>query len=103
MYRIVLACRGIRDEDAATVVADVAEEFAERPWQLNVACWWDAGVLRLRAENDFDPDGKATQDEFRDAVCTNVPLAEGQEISFAVDDVRSIDQVRTAHPTTPGG
>ena len=31
-------------------------------------CSWDGSLLMIKAENDFDSDGLALQDEFSDAI-----------------------------------
>jgi hypothetical protein len=68
MYRIVLACSGVRADDALEAARDITEEFTHRPWHQNVRCEWDGPRLMLHAENDFDSDGRALGDEFSDAI-----------------------------------
>jgi hypothetical protein len=68
MYRIVLACSGVRAEDAHAGARAITEEFAHRPWHQNVRCEWDGSRLVLHAENDFDSNGRALMDEFSDAI-----------------------------------
>ena len=68
MYRIVLACIGVRAEDAGAAARDITEEFNHRPWHQNVRCEWDGSRLVLDAENDYDSDGRALVDEFSDAI-----------------------------------
>lgn len=68
MYRIVLACSGVRAENAGAAARDIAEEFSRRRWHHNVRCDWDGSRLLLQAENDFDSNGRALMDEFSDAI-----------------------------------
>ena len=68
MYRIVLACSGVRAENAGAAARDIAEEFTHRRWHQNVRCDWDGSRLLLHAENDFDSNGRALMDEFSDAI-----------------------------------
>jgi len=67
-------------------VLDITEEFSGRPWQQNVVCFRDGGLLMLKAENDFDSTGQATLDEFSDAVCACVPI-EDTDIGFSIVSV----------------
>lgn len=68
MYRIVLACSGLRAENAGAAARDIVEEFTHRRWHQNVRCDWDGSRLLLHAENDFDSNGRALMDEFSDAI-----------------------------------
>jgi hypothetical protein len=70
---ITVSCAGLSEAEGYAAVTDVAEEFTHRPWQQSVHCEWREGLLRLTATNDFDDDGGALLDEFRDAVmaCVN--------------------------------
>lgn len=70
MYRVVIVCPGVPEHLGAQAAADIQEEFvAERPHHQNVRCSFDAGELTLIAENDFDNNGLALQDEFSDCIC----------------------------------
>jgi len=42
-----------------------------------VSCEWDGAELILRAENDWDANGKALMDEFSDAICANADRFDG--------------------------
>jgi hypothetical protein len=68
MYRIVLACGGLPADAGAAGAHDIAQEFTHRPWHRNVKCEWDGVRLVLQADNDFDSNGLALQDEFSDAI-----------------------------------
>jgi hypothetical protein len=68
MYRIIIACGGVPQQDAVDAARDITEEFAHRPWHRNVRCDWDGSRLMIQAENDFDSDGQALCDEFSDAI-----------------------------------
>ncbi len=72
MYRITLECSGVPPGAGDDAAIDIAEEFTHRPWHKNVHCEWDGEFLILTAENDFDSEGKALQDEFSDAICACV-------------------------------
>ena len=76
MYRITLACKGVRTEDGEEGARRITEEFTLRPWHQNVHCEWDGSRLVLHAENDFDPEGNALLDEFLDAIsdCIKEPF-----------------------------
>lgn len=72
-----MCSRVLRRADASRLEAaeDIAKEFAtHRPWHKNVSCTWDGVRLILQAENDFDPEGLALQDEFSD--CLSAYIAE---------------------------
>lgn len=73
VYHAILTCSGLTDSEANNAPADIVEEFGHRPWHQNVKCRWDGHWLWLEADNDYDADGKALLDEFRDAVvaCVN--------------------------------
>lgn len=69
MYRVVLTCSGVPQDEGAEAVSDIANEFkVNRIWHHNVCCKWDGNQLILQAENDFDPLGLALQDEFSDCL-----------------------------------
>jgi hypothetical protein len=91
-YRITLACDGVSPYLGKTAAADITEEFTHRPWQQHVICTWDGKALILRAENDFDPEGLATMDEFSDAISACTPADFGYSI-------RLVSVSRLATPT----
>jgi len=69
MYRIVIVCPGVSDRLGAEAAADIQKHFeADRPHHQNVRCSFTAGELTLTAENDFDTNGLALQDEFSDCI-----------------------------------
>ena len=69
MFRITLACDGVPAGEAQSAAADITNEFAEhRQWHKNATCAWDGKTLVLEAENDFDEEGLALQDEFSDCI-----------------------------------
>jgi hypothetical protein len=68
MYRVTVSCGGIDEGPATGACGDIVEEFSHRPWHHNVTYHWVTLRLRLVAENDYDSDGLALLDEFRDAV-----------------------------------
>jgi hypothetical protein len=68
MYRIVLACEGVTVIEGASGASNIAEEFANRPWDKNVKCVWDGTQIILQADSDFDSSGLALVDEFSDAI-----------------------------------
>lgn len=88
MFRVRVICKGLTQDEGASVPADILEEFTHRPWHTNVRSEWDGEVLWLEAENDYDADGMALLDEFSDAVVACVS-AKGT-ISFAVQSVREV-------------
>ena len=66
----MLICNGVADKDGATAAADIASECAQhRTHHKNVQCTYAAEKLTLTVENDFDPTGAATMDEFSDCLC----------------------------------
>ena len=73
MYRVTASCMGLTEEEGRSAPDDIVAEFKERPWHQNPVCVWKDSKLTLSVENDYDPDGKALLDEFRDAVhaCVN--------------------------------
>jgi hypothetical protein len=68
VYRSTVICIGLSEAEAKEAVADILTEFAERPWQKEIACEWREGILRLSAQNDSDFNGLALLDEFGDAI-----------------------------------
>jgi len=86
MPTITVSCVGLTDSEGPLVAADVQEEFRHRPWQTQVRCRWEDGVLRLTATNDFDSNGQALLDEFWDAVLACSSPA--NPIHFDVEAVR---------------
>lgn len=75
MFRIVLACEGVPDSEGRQAATDITNEFAQhRQWHKNVKCTWDGGMLALEAENDFDENGLALQDEFSDCISTYIAI-----------------------------
>jgi len=89
MYRIVLACSGIRTEEADAGAREITEEFAHRPWHQNARCKWDGFRLVLHAENDFDSNGRALMDEFSDAI--SACIKEGFDGDIEVVSITSLD------------
>ena len=77
MYRIILSADGIRKEVGTQAAKDIAEAFAARPWHKNVTCMWDEAnqALLVEAENEYDNDGLALQDEFSDEISANIKNA----------------------------
>jgi hypothetical protein len=73
MYRVVLEADSIPSDEGPAAAVDIAKEFAERrQHHSNVTCSYADQKLTLTAENDFDPDGVALQDEFSDCICAFV-------------------------------
>jgi hypothetical protein len=89
MFRVSVSCEGILPADWPGAIADVAEEFASRPWQKIADCRWDGSMLILVADNDYDDDGEALADEFSDAIAAyapGTPMYEVRILSVAVID-----------------
>jgi len=89
MFQITVSCTGVSEAAALAGLADIAEEFTQRPWQESVSCRWESGRLVLQAINDYDTDGQALLGEFSDAVCACLPI-EDTEIGFVVESVRTL-------------
>ena len=85
MYLATVICRGLTDTEAHEAVTDMLSEFKQPPWQLEVACEWRDGLLRLSAQNEVDSTGMALLDEFGDAVTAYINYA--GEISTEVESV----------------
>jgi len=85
LYRVTVVCRGLTAPQLVEAVPDMLLEFAERPWQTDVRCEANDGVLRLSALNDFDNDGLALLDEFQDAVVAYANV--NDRVSFDVESV----------------
>ena len=76
MYRIVLECSGVPAAEGPEAATDIEREFRDhRPHQQNVECTFDDGKLVLRADNDFDADGRALMDEFSDCISAYIATA----------------------------
>ena len=80
MYRIKLACLGVPVSAGPAAATDITAEFAvHRHWHKNVRCSWDGSRLVLDAENDYDSNGLALQDEFSDCISAYItPLFDGE-------------------------
>jgi hypothetical protein len=69
MYRITLECDGVPLLAGEVAANDITEAFrVHYPHEHNVVCSWDGKILRLVAENDYDPDGLNLMDEFSDNI-----------------------------------
>ena len=68
LYRTTLSCAGLSEHEGRGAPVDILAEFAERSWHTHVECTWNGKSLFLSARNDFDDDGQALLDEFRDVV-----------------------------------
>jgi hypothetical protein len=90
MYRTTVVCTGLTDDEAREAVQDMLAEFKERPWQEQVSCEWNEGVLRLSAQNQADATGLALLDEFGDAICAYVNY--GGPIHVEVESVVKLTQ-----------
>jgi len=96
MYRIVLICEGVPSAAGAEAATDITAEFEQhRPWHTNVQCSWDGVRLTLQADNDYDPEGLALQDEFSDCICAYI--AGGFDGNIIVASATSIG-VASAQP-----
>lgn len=91
MYQIVLACDGIPSSIAADAARAITEEFTHRSWHRNVRCEWDGARLVLRAENDFDSDGRALLDEFSDAISACFERGFDGDIKVVSVESRDVD------------
>jgi len=80
MFHVVLECEGLHSSDGPQAAVDITEEFTHRPWQKNVSCTWDGHILRLEVDNDFDPKGLASRDEFSDVIVACVVDAEYSDL-----------------------
>lgn len=76
-YRVIVNCTGVPSEFGSDGAKDVAAEFGEREWQKVIRCTWGDGTIELEVENDFDPKGLATLDEFSDALSACLPAFDG--------------------------
>jgi hypothetical protein len=81
-HRIAMTCSGVPPEIGPQAAEDIAAGFRERPWHQNVSCTWDGSQLRIQADNDYDPEGKALGDEFSDEICANTPASFDFEIKL---------------------
>jgi len=88
MFEIVTSCSGLSESVARSAIADILEEFAERPWHEDAACWWEGALLYFRARNDFDEDGSALAHEFSDVICACTPIQD--EIAIRVESVAEV-------------
>jgi hypothetical protein len=77
-----MVCSGVPPEIGPQAAEDITAGFRERPWHRNVICTWDGFELRLQADNDSDPEGKALGDEFSDEICANTPASFSFEIKL---------------------
>ena len=90
MYRIVISCSGVPASAGAEAAADITREFAEhRTWHNNVSCSWLDSRLVLRADNDYDPEGRALMDESSD--CISAYIAEGFDGDLTLESVTKLD------------
>jgi hypothetical protein len=78
MYRIVISCSGVPATAGAEAAVDITREFAEH-----------RSRLVLRADNDYDPEGRALMDEFSD--CISAYIAEGFDGGLTIESVTKLD------------
>lgn len=72
-YRITLELHGVSLETGDEAARDITEAFLlNHPHEHNVICAFSNGILRLVAENDYDPGGLNLMDEFSDNICAYV-------------------------------
>lgn len=83
MFRIVLRVENVPVEIGATAATYLTTAFLERPWQKHVRCVYERGGLTFTAENDFDENGLATQDEFAHEFA-NVPIFDEDDGNLSV-------------------
>ncbi len=89
MYRVTIVCEGLSSNEGKEASDDIAQEFREhRNWHKNPICTWDGEKLILTVENDFDDDGKATLDEFRD--CLAAYVTDYFDCTVTIDSVAKI-------------
>jgi hypothetical protein len=79
-YQLVLVCEGVTTASGERTAIDITDGFHKRSWHRDAKCAWDGKCLILRAENDFDPDGRALIDEFSDEISANVAQGFGGDI-----------------------
>lgn len=73
MYRITLECSGVPEAAGDEAARDIADAFRlNYPHEKNVLCVFENGILRLIAENDYDPKGRNLMDEFSDNICAYI-------------------------------
>ena len=90
LYRVTIVCRGVAEHLAEIAASDIQMNFTmHRRHHQNVSCSFANGKLTLVAENDFDEDGIALQDEFSD--CISAFLSETPEGSDLI--VKSIERI----------
>jgi hypothetical protein len=81
----VIICEGVPQQLGTEAAVEITEEFTHRPWHQNAVCSWDGSHLILVAENDYDDNGLALQDEFSDAISACV--AEGFDGDLEVQSI----------------
>jgi hypothetical protein len=81
-YRVTLVCNGVPIQSGDAGASDITEEFKNRPWHKNVHCTWDGTTLILRADSDWDEDGKALMDEFSDSISAYIAEAFSGDITI---------------------
>lgn len=87
-YQITLTCDGLTEAEGSVAIPCLFAEFDHRPWHENVKCRWVNGALQLEAGNDYDADGKALLDEFRDTVVACVKSS--GDLNFGIVSVRTL-------------
>lgn len=85
MFRITTISRTLPAEVGSVAPQDIEAEFRRRDWHKNPRSWWDGSALRLTVENDFDADGRATLDEFADAL--QICLDFDGDLDFDIESV----------------
>jgi hypothetical protein len=89
MFKVAIICHGLPTSAGPEAAQDITKEFVEhRTWHNRVSCTWDGSNLVFRSENDFDVDGKATLDEFGDAISAYV--ADPGESSISIQSVEKL-------------
>jgi hypothetical protein len=89
MYHVTLVCEGLPASAGLKAARDIGKEFAKhRTWHSKVSCDWDGTRLVMHSENDFDADGRATLDEFGDAI--SAYIADPGESSISIQSVQEL-------------
>jgi hypothetical protein len=89
MFRVTLVCSDLPPASGEEAALDIRREFAEhRTWHARVTCEWDGTRLIFVSENDFDPTGQATLDEFGD--CISAFVSDPGESQIVIAEIRQI-------------
>lgn len=86
MFRVVVICAGLTNDEGSAAVPEILWEFYNRPKHINPQCTWRGTVLALVVENPFDSSGTEVLEDFKEAVYARLQYSSGM-LRFLIESV----------------